>query len=126
SRRRHTRFSRDWSSDVCSSDLGQFIKETQVDIDFAVTRTIKWSRRGRCKPTSGTNRVRKKHHCRRCVSLTPRLENPAPDIFSFSKNRARELGNFIIRDTTALGDCASATLLCLDARPHSAISEKNG
>src|SRR5690606_40358819 len=23
SRRRHTRFSRDWSSDVCSSDLGQ-------------------------------------------------------------------------------------------------------
>src|SRR5690606_40043709 len=24
SRRRHTRFSRDWSSDVCSSDLEQF------------------------------------------------------------------------------------------------------
>src|SRR5690606_40937352 len=24
SRRRHTRFSRDWSSDVCSSDLGGF------------------------------------------------------------------------------------------------------
>src|SRR5690606_40709129 len=24
SRRRHTRFSRDWSSDVCSSDLGLF------------------------------------------------------------------------------------------------------
>src|SRR5690606_40391792 len=24
SRRRHTRFSRDWSSDVCSSDLSQF------------------------------------------------------------------------------------------------------
>src|SRR5690606_39900235 len=24
SRRRHTRFSRDWSSDVCSSDLGAF------------------------------------------------------------------------------------------------------
>src|SRR5215475_15641733 len=24
SRRRHTRFSRDWSSDVCSSDLGQW------------------------------------------------------------------------------------------------------
>src|SRR6266511_2122238 len=30
SRRRHTRFSRDWSSDVCSSDLD------------GVTRTIKW------------------------------------------------------------------------------------
>src|SRR5690606_40634134 len=26
SRRRHTRFSRDWSSDVCSSDL-QFVKQ---------------------------------------------------------------------------------------------------
>src|SRR5690606_40109377 len=25
SRRRHTRFSRDWSSDVCSSDLGDLI-----------------------------------------------------------------------------------------------------
>src|SRR5690606_40514179 len=24
-RRRHTRFSRDWSSDVCSSDLAQFM-----------------------------------------------------------------------------------------------------
>src|SRR5690606_40269366 len=27
SRRRHTRFSRDWSSDVCSSDLGGFHTE---------------------------------------------------------------------------------------------------
>src|SRR5690606_41087266 len=27
-RRRHTRFSRDWSSDVCSSDLGTYIFET--------------------------------------------------------------------------------------------------
>src|SRR5690606_39740146 len=26
SRRRHTRFSRDWSSDVCSSDLGSWIQ----------------------------------------------------------------------------------------------------
>src|SRR5690606_40009998 len=25
SRRRHTRFSRDWSSDVCSSDLASFV-----------------------------------------------------------------------------------------------------
>src|SRR5690606_41141625 len=31
SRRRHTRFSRDWSSDVCSSDLTQIINcETEV------------------------------------------------------------------------------------------------
>src|SRR5690606_41151558 len=32
SRRRHTRFSRDWSSDVCSSDLGpvEFVKEQGI------------------------------------------------------------------------------------------------
>src|SRR5690606_40051375 len=30
-RRRHTRFSRDWSSDVCSSDLGSFIGLAGVD-----------------------------------------------------------------------------------------------
>src|SRR5690606_15602629 len=29
SRRRHTRFSRDWSSDVCSSDLGQIAAITE-------------------------------------------------------------------------------------------------
>src|SRR5207302_5788100 len=28
SRRRHTRFSRDWSSDVCSSDLMPFVAES--------------------------------------------------------------------------------------------------
>src|SRR5690606_40903354 len=26
-RRRHTRFSRDWSSDVCSSDLGEAVQD---------------------------------------------------------------------------------------------------
>src|SRR5436309_7552229 len=30
SRRRHTRFSRDWSSDVCSSDLGDDLDVTDV------------------------------------------------------------------------------------------------
>src|SRR5690606_40318872 len=29
SRRRHTRFSRDWSSDVCSSDLEHIIKDIE-------------------------------------------------------------------------------------------------
>src|SRR5207302_4939455 len=32
SRRRHTRFSRDWSSDVCSSDLGEFAS-MQADVN---------------------------------------------------------------------------------------------
>src|SRR5690606_3992279 len=31
SRRRHTRFSRDWSSDVCSSDLAREMKEQLLD-----------------------------------------------------------------------------------------------
>src|SRR5690606_40676347 len=32
SRRRHTRFSRDWSSDVCSSDLQQLVTSLQTRI----------------------------------------------------------------------------------------------
>src|SRR5690606_40085000 len=31
SRRRHTRFSRDWSSDVCSSDLAKFFIEGDLN-----------------------------------------------------------------------------------------------
>src|SRR5690606_40507869 len=40
SRRRHTRFSRDWSSDVCSSDLDLLAKdpETYAFIDSMVVR----------------------------------------------------------------------------------------
>src|SRR5690606_40637121 len=36
SRRRHTRFSRDWSSDVCSSDL--FINKLAYSLRFPLTR----------------------------------------------------------------------------------------
>src|SRR5690606_40203566 len=53
SRRRHTRFSRDWSSDVCSSDLplavlsdlSRRIKEVPMDLllDLIVTLS-RWSR----------------------------------------------------------------------------------
>src|SRR5690606_40511854 len=34
SRRRHTRFSRDWSSDVCSSDLGSRLPKTVIGSHF--------------------------------------------------------------------------------------------
>src|SRR5690606_39620803 len=34
SRRRHTRFSRDWSSDVCSSDLGLSASNSSVNFSF--------------------------------------------------------------------------------------------
>src|SRR5690606_41018803 len=36
SRRRHTRFSRDWSSDVCSSDLELFTRGDQYKNDVYV------------------------------------------------------------------------------------------
>src|SRR5690606_40311179 len=32
SRRRHTRFSRDWSSDVCSSDLAELNKDLTIPL----------------------------------------------------------------------------------------------
>src|SRR5690606_40726315 len=34
SRRRHTRFSRDWSSDVCSSDLGERVLGSSAAADY--------------------------------------------------------------------------------------------
>src|SRR5690606_39957552 len=34
SRRRHTRFSRDWSSDVCSSDLARHILTAVPDVEL--------------------------------------------------------------------------------------------
>src|SRR5690606_24340334 len=45
SRRRHTRFSRDWSSDVCSSDLGIFglfylVDSIDMDNVFAAAPTL--------------------------------------------------------------------------------------
>src|SRR5690606_38509179 len=47
SRRRHTRFSRDWSSDVCSSDLEQWIMTlaTKQSITFYGSKNLKeWER----------------------------------------------------------------------------------
>src|SRR5690606_40881965 len=40
SRRRHTRFSRDWSSDVCSSDLGEFDATNLVMPEVSVITSI--------------------------------------------------------------------------------------
>src|SRR5256884_898502 len=38
SRRRHTRCSRDWSSDVCSSDLGTFVSSSLPDQRLSLDR----------------------------------------------------------------------------------------
>src|SRR5690606_39521910 len=40
SRRRHTRFSRDWSSDVCSSDLFVFASSTNASPYASVTNSL--------------------------------------------------------------------------------------
>src|SRR5690606_40730484 len=41
--RRHTRFSRDWSSDVCSSDLVEYgITQDEVD-EFSVLSQRRWA-----------------------------------------------------------------------------------
>src|SRR5690606_39753958 len=47
SRRRHTRFSRDWSSDVCSSDLEEEIKRTERQLWQKIrTKTLQGRRTG--------------------------------------------------------------------------------
>src|SRR5207249_5919882 len=38
SRRRHTRSKRDWSSDVCSSDLNYGVRVAVADVSFAVEK----------------------------------------------------------------------------------------
>src|SRR5690606_40872373 len=40
SRRRHTRFSRDWSSDVCSSDLAKFRYVNSVRLRIGLTSVM--------------------------------------------------------------------------------------
>src|SRR5687768_18578822 len=40
SRRRHTRCSRDWSSDVCSSDLGVDLADVEDTHDVGVVETL--------------------------------------------------------------------------------------
>src|SRR3712207_8037857 len=42
SRRRHTRYWRDWSSDVCSSDLGRIeevVNKSKKEVDVAIMET---------------------------------------------------------------------------------------
>src|SRR5690606_40005494 len=92
SRRRHTRFSRDWSSDVCSSDLRELLQNaadanaTSVDIKFetiptdvpdgstkqdrlkalikAKSKRIIVKNNGHCKSRSEERRVGKECRCR--------------------------------------------------------------
>src|SRR5690606_40511767 len=45
SRRRHTSFSRDWSSDVCSSDLGPSLAVLQALAAACDAEAVYWTRR---------------------------------------------------------------------------------
>src|SRR5690625_7141863 len=47
SRRRHTRWPRDWSSDVCSSDLGQELVEDVSPLESNMGWTLAWQPEGR-------------------------------------------------------------------------------
>src|SRR5207302_4340784 len=52
SRRRHTRFSRDWSSDVCSSDLALMCQESRgahYRSDFPILDDEKWNVNIHCR-----------------------------------------------------------------------------
>src|SRR3712207_3389158 len=40
SRRRHTRYWRDWSSDVCSSDLSAILTGSEIEVLFGVVRRL--------------------------------------------------------------------------------------
>src|SRR5205085_6984248 len=43
SRRRHTRFDCDWSSDVCSSDLqGQRAQNGEIEVEIGGGRGLRW------------------------------------------------------------------------------------
>src|SRR5690606_39434484 len=44
SRRRHTRFSRDWSSDVCSSDLPRLAKTREHTIELVMAEAVRFDR----------------------------------------------------------------------------------
>src|SRR5690606_41203111 len=46
SRRRHTRFSRDWSSDVCSSDLGTHLYDQGTNVNLLAMPEKGWDFEG--------------------------------------------------------------------------------
>src|SRR5690606_20754224 len=55
SRRRHTRFSRDWSSDVCSSDLAIHTGELEPVAGFASQGSVLPARESRGLPVVSVN-----------------------------------------------------------------------
>src|SRR5690606_40733626 len=74
SRRRHTRFSRDWSSDVCSSDLDKYGDDFgYADLRLAYVMATAWHETG-CfkwlKEIWGPTAAQKRYECRKDLGNT--------------------------------------------------------
>src|SRR5690606_41067837 len=69
SRRRHTRFSRDWSSDVCSSDLPlneSYVREPQpLLIQRSVEHTLQNGQDENRRDQQANDRKGRRSHCER-------------------------------------------------------------
>src|SRR5690606_18750534 len=85
SRRRHTRFSRDWSSDVCSSDLERIVREEldragcQEILMSVVTPGELWQQSGRWDLMTEMLKFKDKRDRDLCIS--PTNEETVSDIF---------------------------------------------
>ncbi len=80
-----------------SETLIEFLEETGVEIDLAVRRAIEWPACCRCVTASRRHLPRKEYQCWLLVGFTGRLENTAPGVFGFGKNRPNERGRVIGR-----------------------------
>src|SRR5436309_7454540 len=78
SRRRHTRFSRDWSSDVCSSDLGALFCVCRPIMDGACILCVPKTRFGNIG--GEVHRVRAAPRRRQSARSPDEWERPCPVI----------------------------------------------
>src|SRR5690606_39770165 len=86
SRSRHTRFSRDWSSDVCSSDLGGEVRRTRYIRDEKRTMYLRLD-----STRSETITVHEADDCRRLsLSVAPGDEDRLDEVLGSSGLRSEE------------------------------------
>src|SRR5207247_7221411 len=120
SRRRHTRSTRDWSSDVCSSDLKAIAvqrKTTSADVSTSVERLFlklaKQASRGR---KAGLRNLRRLHQA--IVEREEQGERLSRLLPGGIADRLRQRGH-IMGDTERL----FVTILISDVRSYTAIAE---
>ncbi len=76
--------------------LGHFLEETHVQIDLPVCRAIERTGRRRGKAAGRVDPAAEQHQFRLLVLASGLLENLAPGVFGIAKDRAHELGLFIV------------------------------